>query len=315
MILRKIAAVIGMGALLASCTRENEAVSREDGKPLVVATTTMVADLARTLGGDRVEVRGLMGPGIDPHSYGPTLADTTLLEKADLVLYSGLHLEGRFQSTLEAMAKRGRAVVAVSDGLDPSSLLSPQSGFNGTKDPHIWGDPLLWEQAIDPVVSALSTADAEGAGEFKKRGDAYRAELESLMSWATDKLAPIPAERRILVTSHDAFFYFGRAFGFEVRGLQGVSTAAEAGLKDRADLVAHLRKLNVPTVFAETSINTKGIAAVAAEAGVKVSDEPLFSDALGKPGDVVTVDGESYDRGTYIGMVKHNVNVIARNLR
>lgn len=317
MTLRKLAAVIGMGAVLASCSKKNEPSATENtgGKPLVVATTTMVADLARTIAGDRVEVRGLMGPGIDPHNYVPKLADTTLLEKADLVLYSGLHLEGRFQSTLEAMAKRGRAVVAVSDGLDPSTLLSPQEDFEGTKDPHIWGDPMLWEQAIEPVVSALAKADPEGAEDYKQRGEAYRAELESLMSWATDKLAQVPAERRVLVTSHDAFFYFGRAFGFEVRGLQGVSTAAEAGLKDRADLVNYLRKLGVPTVFSETSLNAKGIAAVAAEAGVKVSDEALFSDALGEPGDVTSVDGESYDRGTYIGMVKHNVNAIVKGLK
>ena len=287
----------------------------ESGKPLVVATTTMVADLARAIGGDRIEVRGLMGPGVDPHNYVPKLGDTNLLESADAVLYSGLHLEGRFQTSLEAMAGRGRNVVAVTGGIDAGQLLSPQEGFEGTKDPHVWGDPLLWAQAVGPVVETLSKIDPEGATEYRDRGDAYRKELEELAAWAKAKLEQIPAKRRILVTSHDAFFYFGRAFGFSVRGLQGVSTAAEAGLKDRSQLVEYLRSQGVPTVFSETSLNAKGISAVADEAGVKVSDEALFSDALGTPGDTITVDGEIYDRGTYIGMLKHNVNAIVKGLR
>ena len=306
-----LAAAVGT-LLLASCSKKE---GSSDGRPLVVATTTMVADLAKVIGGDRVKVEGLMGPGIDPHNYVPKLADTNLLEKADVVLYSGLHLEGRFQSSLEAMTKRGRNVVAVTDGIDPASLLSPQEGFEGTKDPHVWGDPMMWSETIEPVVKAREKADPEGATGFRERGEAYRKELEALTVWATEKFLPIPAEKRVLVTSHDAFFYLGRAFGFDVRGLQGVSTTAEAGLKDRSNLVEYLRKQGVKTVYSETSLNAKGIAAVAAEAGVKVSDEPLFSDALGTPGDRATVDGETYDKGTYIGMVKHNVNAIVKGLK
>jgi len=280
-----------------------------------VATTTMVADMARVIGGDRVKVEGLMGPGIDPHNYVPKLADTNLLEKADVVLYSGLHLEGRFQSSLEAMTQRGRNVVAITDGIAPINLLSPQEGFEGTKDPHVWGDPMLWSETIDPVVKALEKADPAGAAGFRERGEAYRKELEALTLWATEKFASLPSDKRVLVTSHDAFFYFGRAFGFDVRGLQGVSTTAEAGLKDRSNLVEYLRKQGVKTVYSETSLNAKGISAVAAEAGVKVSDQPLFSDALGIPGDKETVDSETYDKGTYIGMLKHNVNAIVKGLR
>jgi manganese/zinc/iron transport system substrate-binding protein len=295
-----------------SCSGEKKP---EDPRPLVVATTTMVADLARTIGGDRINVQGLMGPGIDPHNYVPKLADTNLLEKADVVLYSGLHLEGRFQSTLEAMAKRGRNVVAITDGINPASLLSPQEGFEGTKDPHVWGDPLLWAETIDTAVNALAKADPEGAATFREKGAAYKEQLVALTAWATDKFAALPAEKRVLVTSHDAFFYFGRAFGFDVRGLQGVSTAAEAGLKDRTELVAYLRAQGVKTVFSETSLNAKGISAVAAEAGVAVSDQPLYSDALGTPGDLETVEGETYEQGTYIGMLKHNVNSIVKGLK
>lgn len=298
--------------LLASCTKDPSA---DDGRPAVVATTTMVADLARVVAGDRFHVHGLMGPAVDPHNYVPKLGDTTLLEKADVVLYSGLHLEGRFQATLEAMAKRGRNVVAVTSGIDPSSLLSPQEDFEGAKDPHVWGDPLLWAATVDTVVEAFSKADPSGKAEFEKNAEAYKKELRELTRWAADKFSVLPPEKRILVTSHDAFFYFGRAFGFSVRGLQGVSTTVEAGIKDRSDLVDYLRRQKVKTIFAETSINRKGIATVAAEAGVEISGEPLFSDALGTPGDQVTVDGETYDKGTYTGMVKHNVNAIVNGLR
>jgi manganese/zinc/iron transport system substrate-binding protein len=300
------------GLMLFSCSSKEGA---KDGKPLVVATTTMVADMARIIGGDRMKVTGLMGPGVDPHNYVPKLADTGLLEKGDVVLYGGLHLEGKFQESLEAMTKRGRNVVAVTDGIMPSKLLAPQEGFSGTKDPHVWGDPMLWVETIEPVVKALEKADPDGAAGFRERGDAYRKELEALNEWAKAKIATIPADKRILVTSHDAFFYFGRAFGFQVRGLQGVSTTAEAGIKDRTNLVEYLRSQGVKTAFSETSLNAKGIAAVAAEAGVKISDQPLFSDALGTPGDIETIDGESYDKGTYTGMLKHNVNAIVKGLK
>ncbi len=310
----KIMHTLLVGLLAASCSPV-EKTGGESDLPLVVATTTMVADLARVIGGDRVEVRGLMGAGIDPHSYVPKLGDSRLLEQADVVLYNGLHLEGRFQSTLEAMAERGLNVVAVTDGIDPANLLAPQEDFEGTKDPHVWGDPLLWAETIDTAVAALAKADPEGESTFRERGEAYKKELEALTLWATEKLAPLPVEKRILVTSHDAFFYFGRAFGFDVRGLQGVSTAAEAGVKDRANLVAYLRAQGVKTVFPETSINAKGIAAVAEEAGVKLSSEPLYSDSLSSPGDMATVDGETYDRGTYTGMVKHNLNAIVKGLK
>ena len=309
----KLRKLLLLGALfgVAGCGSERVA---DDGRPLVVATTTMVRDLTEQLGGDSVQVVGLMGPGVDPHNYVPRMSDTRLLEEADLVLYSGLHLEGRFQSTLEAMAERGRNVLAVSAGVPDERLLAPQEDFEGTKDPHFWGDPQLWSLAVEPVVEALRKIAPDDAEGIAQRGEAYRAELAELDRWAREKLARVPEDRRVLVTSHDAFFYFGRAYGFGVRGLQGVSTAAEAGLRDRAGLVEFLRAQGVPTVFAETSINEKGIAAVAREAGVKLSPEPLFSDALGEPGDVATMDGESYDRGTYTGMLKHNVNAIVKGL-
>ena len=293
----------------------SKAGSSSSGKPLVVTTTTMATDLVQRLAGDHVEVKGLMGPEVDPHNYIPALPDTSLLERGDLVVYSGLHLEGRMQDTMEAMAKRGRRVIALSDGVKQDRLLSPQEGFEGTKDPHFWGDPTLWKETVPALVKALSEAVPAHATDFEIKGKELTADLEKLDSWAKSRVAEIPAEKRVLITSHDAFFYFGRAYGFEVKGLQGVSTAAEAGLKDRSDLVSFIRSRGIRTLFAETSVNDKGIRAVADEAGAKISPEALYSDAMGKPGDVVTVNGESYDRGTYTGMIKHNINVIVEGLK
>ncbi|WP_367873438.1 zinc ABC transporter substrate-binding protein [Luteolibacter sp. Populi] len=306
-----LAAALGLGGLT-SCKSK---VNSGSGKPLVVTTTTMATDLAQRIGGDHVEVRGLMGPEVDPHNYIPALSDTSLLERGDLIVYSGLHLEGRMQDTLEAMAKRGRRVVALSAGVTQDRLLAPQEGFEGTRDPHFWGDPTLWRETIPSLVKALSETVPAQAADFEAKGKEMTAELDKLDAWAKSRVAEIPAEKRVLITSHDAFFYFGRAYGFEVRGLQGVSTAAEAGLKDRTDLVAFIRSRGIRTLFGETSVNAKGIQAVADEAGAKLSPGALFSDAMGKPGDIEQLGGESYDRGTYVGMIKHNVNVIVEGLK
>lgn len=303
------------GLTLGGLTGCNSKASSSSSKPLVVTTTTMATDLVQRIAGAHVEVKGLMGPEVDPHNYIPALPDTSLLERGDLVVYSGLHLEGRMQDTMEAMAKRGRRVIALSDGVTQSRLLSPQEGFEGTKDPHFWGDPTLWKETVPALVKALSEAVPAHAADFEAEGKEFTAELEKLDAWAKSRVAEVPAEKRVLITSHDAFFYFGRAYGFEVRGLQGVSTAAEAGLKDRTDLVSFIRSRGIRTLFAETSVNDKGIRAVADEAGAKISPEALYSDAMGKPGDVVSVNGESYDRGTYTGMIKHNINVIVEGLK
>lgn len=306
-----LAASLALGGLTACKTQGKQA----GGKPLVVTTTTMATDLVQRIAGRNVEIQGLMGPEVDPHNYIPALPDTALLERADLVVYSGLHLEGRLHDTLTAMGKRGRRVVALADGVNQDRLLSPQEGFEGTKDPHFWGDPTLWKETVPGLVKALSEAVPTQAAEFESKGKEVTAELEALDAWAKSRVAEIPAEKRVLITSHDAFFYFGRAYGFEVRGMQGVSTAAEAGLKDRTNLVEFIRSRGIRTLFAETSVNAKGISAVAEEAGAKISPEALFSDAMGKPGDIVQVRGESYDRGTYVGMIKHNVNVIVEGLK
>jgi len=294
------------------CQRQSE---ESDGRPLVVATVTMVRDLVTEVGGERVRVEGLMGPGVDPHTYKPRPRDSGLLEVADAVFYSGLHLEGKMQESLEQLAGRRSGIHAVTSGIPVDLLLEPQENFEGHHDPHVWGDPELWKETIKVVVAGLSEMDPEGAAEYAKRGALYEERLVDLKKWALGRVAEVPEDKRLLVTSHDAFFYFGRGFGFEVRGLQGVSTVSEAGLKDRAELVKFIREKRIRTIFPETSVNPKAIAAVAAEAGVTASKAELFSDAMGMPGELETAGGERYDKGTYVGMVKHNVNSIVDGLK
>jgi manganese/zinc/iron transport system substrate-binding protein len=281
----------------------------------VVTTTTMVTDMVSQIGAERVSVQGMMGAQVDPHSYQVTFSDTAALQKADLVFYSGLHLEGKMQDVLEKRSRKKGGGYALTDGIPKEKQLKPQAQFEGYHDPHAWGDPALWANCVAVVVKALSKADPEGVDEYQKRGDKYSAEFKALHGWAKGRIAEIPGDQRVLVTSHDAFFYFGRAFGFEVRGLQGVSTNSESSLKHRADLVQFIKDRKLKMIFPESSVNKKGIEAVAEEAGVKVSAHELFSDAMGELGDTVTLHGETYDKGTYVGMIKHNVNTIVDGLK
>ena len=311
--------VIGLlfGALTWMLKTENRgnAASSESGQLRVVTTTTMVTDMVGIIGGDRIELEGLMGPGVDPHSYQITFEDTAALQRADIIFYSGQHLEGKMQDVLEKRAQKKGAVFALTDGVNQAGLLKPQEEFQGYYDPHVWGNPELWSESVGLVVDALCEADPEGAAGYRERGQKYRQELIKLHKWVDDRVAEVPASQRVLVTSHDAFYYFGKAFGFEVRGLQGVSTNSESGLKDRADLVAYIKERQLKMIFPESSVNAKGIKAVADEAGVSVSQHELFSDAMGIPGDEVHLHGESYDKGTYVGMIKHNVNTIVDGLK
>ena len=289
--------------------------ANEEGKLRVVTTTTMVTDMVKIIGGERILVQGLMGPGVDPHSYQVTFRDTAALQGADIIFYSGHHLEGKMQDVLEKRAKKHGGVFAVTDGIAKADLLQPEEEFQGYYDPHIWGDPTLWAGCLSVVVDALSEADPKGADQYKERAGIYHEELLALHDWAQARIGEIPPEQRVLVTSHDAFHYFGKAFAIQVKGLQGVSTNSESGLKDRSDLVDFIQRRALKTIFPESSVNAKGIRAVAAEAGVQVSEHELFSDAMGEPGDAVALHGETYDKGTYIGMIKHNVNTLVDGLK
>ncbi|MBA3889963.1 MAG: zinc ABC transporter substrate-binding protein [Gemmatimonadaceae bacterium] len=263
----------------------------------------MIADIVGQVGGERVMVEGLMGPGIDPHLYRASAGDVRKLSNADIVFYNGLHLEAAMGDVLEQM--RGRIqTVAVTDSIDRGTLLAPPE-FAGAYDPHLWFDVSLWMQAVEQVERALSARDSAGAATYRANSRAYLAQLDSLHRWVQARTQEVPAERRVLVTAHDAFNYFGRAYAFEVKGLQGISTVSEAGTADVQRLADLIVERRIPAIFIETSIPRRTIAAVQLAARSRGFQprigSPLFSDAMGDAGT---------PEGTYIGMVRHNVNSI-----
>lgn len=257
---------------------------RPAGKPRVLATTTVVADLVRQVAGDRVEVECLMAPGIDPHSYRPTPADADRLARADLVVASGLQLEGRLAALLERLGTR-RPVLAVGDRLPRERLLPVTDELC---DPHVWFDAGLWSLCPPLVAEALAGVDPEGAAEYRARAAAHAAALATLDAEVRGRIATIPQQRRVLVTAHDAFRYFGRAYGIEVVGVQGTSTESEAGLHDVNRLVDLLVSRGIPAVFVETSVADRNVAALiegARSRGHAVAiGGRLYSDSLGEPG-------------------------------
>lgn len=307
-------AVAALSVALVSCGKKDgnsAGIWQDEDKVHAVATSTMVADMVKIIGGDQVEVIGLMDPTVDPHDYAQTFEDTAAIKSADVVFYSGLHLEGKMQDGLEKRTAKGDKVYAVSDAIPHEMIL----GAEHAHDPHVWGDPAIWAHTIDEVVKGLSAVDAANASKFQQRGEVYRAELIELKAWALNRVQEIPEGQRVMVTSHDAFEYFGNAFGFKVKALQGLSSADSVGLASANKLIAFIKENDLKMIFPESSVNDKGIIAVADNAGVSVSKQHLFSDACGTPGDVVDVLGEKYDKGTYVGMIKHNVNVVVEGLK
>jgi manganese/zinc/iron transport system substrate-binding protein len=250
----------------------------------VLATTTVVADLVRQVAGDRIRVDCLMGPGIDPHSYKATPRDADRLARASLVVASGLHLEGRLATLLERLGDRV-PVVMVADRLPGDRLLEVGAGRH---DPHVWFDAALWARCAPPVAEALAAIDAAGAAEYRERAEAYAARLEMLDAAARQRIASIPAGRRVLVTAHDAFRYFGRAYGIEVVGVQGTSTESEAGLSDVNRLVDMVVTRGIPAVFVETSVSDRNVEALREGAQARghtlALGGRLYSDSLGVPG-------------------------------
>lgn len=278
-----------------------------------IATTTMATDLVKTLGGEQVEVTGLMGSSVDPHLYKPTPADIRALRDADIIFYNGLHLEGRMTDILVKLARSGRPVYALSESVDESRLLSPED-FEGAHDPHIWLDAELWSQCADTVAEALSKQDPEHAATYRARAEKWKAELAQLHRWAREQIQTIPAERRVLVTSHDAFNYFGRAYGLEVIGVQGLSTVSEAGLADMVRVSDLIKSRSIPAIFVETSVSPAAIQRISHDSGARIGGE-LFSDAMGELGNIHTgANGETYDVGTWRGMFMHNVNTVVQGL-
>lgn len=272
-----------------------------------VTTTGMVADLVREVGGDAVEVRQLMGPGVDPHLYKATRDDVQTILDADVVFYSGLMLEGKMTDTLVKVG-RDRPVYAVTELIDESRLLTPDDAA-GHPDPHLWMDVASWAEGIAVVEKALGELAPARREAFKSNAARYRTRLLELDAYARERVATIDPAARVLVTSHDAFNYFGRAYGLEVHGVQGISTESEAGLQRVNELVSLLVERRTPAVFIETSVPSKGVQALvdgaAARGHVVAIGGELFSDAMG-PADAI--------EGTYVGMIDHNVSSVVRAL-
>lgn len=273
----------------------------------VVATTGIIADAARRVGGDLVEVKALMGPGVDPHAYRQTRTDIVALTKADLVLWHGLYLEAQMQDFMNDLARK-RPVVAVAEAL-PKELLIAHDVYPNKFDPHVWMDPTLWSKVVTAVRDALIDVRPDARNVFEANAQAHLKEIAELADYASKALSSVPTQGRILLTAHDAFNYFGAAYGFEVIGIQGISTESEAGLSRISELVDLLADRKIRAVFVESSVSDRNIRALiegAAAKGHKVTiGGELFSDALGEDG--------TYE-GTYIGMIDHNATVIARAL-
>jgi manganese/zinc/iron transport system substrate-binding protein len=298
-------ALFGAAALLASVAAAP--ASAQGVAAQVVATTGMIADAAREVGGDLVEVRALMGPGVDPHAYRQTRSDIVALADADVVLWHGLYLEAQMEEFLLDLGRDG-SVVAVAEALSEDVLIG-HDDYPDRKDPHIWMDPDLWAQVIPVVTEALIEARPEGEEAFRAGAEAHLHELEALSAYSTEVLSSVPEESRVLLTAHDAFNYFGEAYGFDVVGIQGISTESEAGLNRIGELVDLLVERDVGAVFVETSVSDRNLRALIEGAAARDHDVTiggtLYSDAMGEPG--------TYE-GTYLGMIDHNVTTIARAL-
>ncbi len=300
-----IAALL-IAVLLSACVDGSigSDVPLADRKINVVTTTGMIADIVRNIGGERVQVTSLMGPGVDPHLYKASEGDVLQLQEADVVFYNGLHLEAQLGRVLERLNEFGLKTVAVTDKIDRAVLQSPPQ-FAGNYDPHVWFDVTLWMKAAEQVRETLIEVDPSSQAEFETNAERYLQELETLHQYVLEKANSIPSEQRVLITAHDAFNYFGRAYGFEVRGLQGISTEAQAGTADVRALADFMVERQIPAVFVESSVPQRNVEAVQAAVQARGFDVriggSLYSDAMGT---------EGTPEGTYIGMVKHNIDTI-----
>lgn len=306
---RKTLLFIPMILLLAAGCQRSSTVNEEANKKLLIVTTTgMIKDAVQHIAGANAEVVALMGPGVDPHLYKPTHGDLEKLTRADLIFYNGLHLEGKMGEVLEKLSY-SKAVVPVSSDI-PDSLLREVPGFQGTHDPHIWFDVSLWKHAVQTASNVLQSEDSVHATDYKKNTVAYLQQLDSLHLLVKNRLQEIPEQQRVLITAHDAFGYFGDAYDVDVRGLQGISTLSEFGLKDVTDLVNYIIQRKIKAVFVETSVSDKSVRAVVEgcrKKGWNVTiGGSLFSDAMGQDGT---------PEGTYVGMVSANVNTIVEALK
>jgi manganese/zinc/iron transport system substrate-binding protein len=304
------AAILAAAVVLAGCgpARRGRPLDLSGRTIRILTTIGMITDIVQQVGGERVRVTGLMGAGVDPHLYKASEGDVERLLEADIVFYGGLHLEAQMARVLERMAEGPTRTVAVTDKIDRSLLLAPPE-FKGNYDPHVWFDVTMWMKAVEQVRDTLAGADPGSASLYAANAQRYLGELEELNAYVLAQAARVPPEKRVLITAHDAFNYFGRAYGFEVRGLQGISTEAQAGTADVQSLAAFIADHQIPAIFVESSVPQRTSEAVQAAVRARGFDVQiggsLYSDAMGSPG---TPDG------TYIGMVRHNIDTIVSAL-
>lgn len=297
--------LLGSVVFLAGCRPEEK---NTNGKIKIVTTTGMIKDAVENVAGDKAEVIALMGPGVDPHLYKATHGDLEKLTDADIVFYNGLHLEGKMGEVMEKLGN-SKPVIAVSSQI-PERLLRAVPGFQGTHDPHIWFDVSLWKNAVTTVSDFIIQYDTANRQYYKSRAERYLLQLDSLHEAVKKSILEIPEEQRVLITAHDAFGYFGDAYDIDVRGLQGISTVSEFGLKDVTDLVNFIISRKIKAIFVETSVSKKSIEAVVEGChqknwNVKIGGS-LYSDAMGQAGT---------PEGSYIGMVNANVKKIVDALK
>lgn len=292
--------------LMVSCGKSNEN-DNKTGKIRITTTTTMLKDLIQTIGGDKVEVINLMGEGVDPHLYNASAGDIEKLSKADLIVYGGLHLEGKMGDIFGRLSSTGKNVLSVGDELDKNLIMFQNEN---TPDPHVWFDTKLWSSEAEIIANKLSDMDKENKDYYMENLKKYQSELDDLTLYIENRISEIPESKRVLVTAHDAFGYFARQFKMEVRSIQGISTDSEAGTKDISELADFITEKDIKAIFIESSVPKRTIEALqeavkARGKEVKIGGE-LYSDSLGD---------KEHDAETYIKTVKKNVDIIVNSLK
>lgn len=292
-----------------ACTQTESKGALQAGERMkVVTTTSILKDAVENIVGNAADVESIMGSGVDPHLYKATQGDLKMLTEADVVIYNGLHLEGKMGEILEKLSRQKTVIAGAESILDARLKRSPQ--YKDSHDPHVWFDVTLWQEVVKHLSQELQKKDPSNADVYKKNTAAYLQQLDQLHQWVLQEIATIPSSQRILITAHDAFGYFGDAYNIQVRGLQGISTVSEFGLQDVALLVNYIAENKIKAVFVESSVSPKAIEAVVVGSKQKGHEVKiggtLFSDALGE---------EGTPEGTYTGMVRHNVNTIVSSLK
>ena len=289
------------------CDTKKQSDDATSDKIRVVATIGMITDVVKNVGGEKVEVVGMMSAGVDPHLYKPTAKDIQSLNSAQIIFYNGLHLEAKLGDVLDKMTGDIKAI-AVTDDINKALLLSSQD-YEGQYDPHLWFDVTLWMKVVQKVRDSLTELDSDNEIAYQDNAERYLTQLTELHQYVMTQAERVTTEQRVIVTAHDAFNYFGKAYGFEVRGLQGISTVSEAAISDVQELATFIAERRIPAIFVESSVPSRSLEAVKAAVkskgfNVQIGGE-LFSDAMGD---------EGTPEGTYIGMVKHNIDTIVRAL-